>query len=130
MKLIQSKSKQQKELITTGLGGITVGLGIMFTLFPGFMSRRAGFDVPEGPGRNLLVRLLGMRDFALGIGLLLNRSDPKAARIWLNLFALVTGSDILVFGIALPRAKSKFKILFAMLVSAGATALALMNNQE
>src|SRR5689334_3098283 len=124
------ESKEQQELITTGLGAACVGMGVMFTLFPGFMNKQAGFGVEKGPGRNALFRLAGMRDLAFGIGLLLNRNDPKEARIWLNLLVLIAGSDIVVLGLSFPRSKSKGKVLLGIGMSAIVTTLALRNSRR
>lgn len=124
------ESKEQQELLTTGLGAACVGMGAMFTLFPGFMNKQGGFGVEKGPGRNALLRLAGMRDVAFGVGLLLNRTDQKAAKIWLQMLVLIAGSDIVVLGISLPRSKSKAKTLLGMFMSAAVTALALRGSRQ
>jgi hypothetical protein len=126
---ITKKDKEQQELVNTGLGLACVGLGLMFALFPGFMNNQAGFNVERGPGRNLLIRLVGMRDLAFGIGILSNRTKPKEVRLWLNLLALIGGSDVLTFGLTLPKARYKFKVLLAMLASAIVMVLALRNRE-
>jgi hypothetical protein len=124
------KRNEQQELVNTGLGLACAGLGAMFTLFPGFVNKAAGFNVEKGPGGIALLRLVGMRDVAFGLGLLLNRTDQKKAGIWLNLLALIAGSDILVLGLALPQSKSKFKILLGIGMSVTVVALTLANNRQ
>lgn len=122
--------KEQQELLNAGLGLTTVGIGATFALFPGLTNKLGGFDIEPSAGRNALFRLVGMRDLALGLGLLLNRQEQEKSGIWLNLFALVTGSDILVLGLALLRSKRKLPLVLGMVVSASAMALALRNSRE
>ncbi|MEI6044513.1 MAG: hypothetical protein WCS37_09135 [Chloroflexota bacterium] len=124
------KNKAQHELVNTGLGLACTGLGGLFALFPGFMNRAGGFNVEKGPGGTALLRLLGMRDVAFGLGLLLNRTDRKKVSLWLNLLALIAGSDILVLGLALPRSKSKFSILLGIITSLTVVIFALANNRQ
>jgi len=127
---MQSKIKMRQATITGGLGLACLGLGTMFALFPGFMNRAAGFNLANGREGKAVIRLVGMRDVAFGLGLLLTRDKPQIARTWLQLLALIAGSDILALGLSLPGSKSKLKTLLGMSSSAAITAAALVNSRD
>ncbi len=118
-------AKQTQQLVTTGLGSSTLGLGSMFALFPGFMNRSAGFNLQAGAESNLIIRILGMRDITFGIGLLLTRNDEKPSALWRKLLAFNAVTDLVLFGLLLPRSKNKLKTLGAMATSGIVTVFCL-----
>ncbi len=122
---MEALSKQQEETVTVGLGAACLGLGLTFALFPGLMNKLAGLNAAKEPESRMLIRLVGMRDIALGLGLLTNSSNREVAQSWRNSLALVAGSDVAVFGLMLPKSKNKFMTLLAMATSGVITALAL-----
>ncbi|NWJ47432.1 MAG: hypothetical protein HXX08_16355 [Chloroflexi bacterium] len=106
-----------EEQITSGLGVAAVGLGGMFALLPGFMNKMAGLNLSENMESRLMIRLLGMRDISMGAGMLLNRTKPEASQQWRRILAFNAITDVALFGLALPRSKSKLKTLMAITTS-------------
>ncbi len=111
------ENKTQQELIITGLGLSSLALGILFNLFPGFMNDASGFNLEKGPRRNTVIRILGMRDIAFGLGILLRKNDRKEVKLWLNLLAFNAATDGAILTFSLPSSKNKFKTFFGVAFS-------------
>ncbi len=100
--------EKQTELATTGLGLVTLGAGSVFALFPKLGGWGFGLK-PEANalgGTQVAIRALGFRDIAFGLGLLANRNQPGAARLWLRLFSLCMAGDVAACGLALRKPNS------------------------
>ncbi len=97
--------QKQTELATTGLGLITVGAGGVFAVLPKLAAWAFGLksEVAELSGTQVVVRALGFRDVALGLGLLATRTRPEASRLWLRLFALCMVGDVAACLLALRK---------------------------
>jgi hypothetical protein len=79
--------------LAVGLAGGRIAIGVVSLLVPGVVGRAMmGFDGDSG-GARLVLRVVGARDLALGIGVLaaLDRNAP--VRGWLRASAVVDGLD-------------------------------------
>ena len=79
--------------LAVSLAGARIAIGVVSLLAPGVVARTmTGRDGAEG-GTRLFARMVGARDLALGLGLLvaLNRGAP--VRGWLEASAVVDGID-------------------------------------
>jgi hypothetical protein len=79
--------------LALGLAGGRIAIGAVSLLAPGLVTRAMlGADGDSG-GTRLLLRVVGARDLALGIGVLaaLDRNTP--ARGWMRASAVVDGLD-------------------------------------
>lgn len=97
--------ENQIELATTGLGIVTLGAGSVFALFPKLGGWGFGLkpETNAQGGTQAVLRALGFRDIALGLGLLANRQPSAATKLWLRLFALCMGGDVLACALALRK---------------------------
>lgn len=84
------------DLAARGIAVARVAIGIGATVAPGLLSRvQFGSD---SPSQRVLVRLLGGRDLALGLGVLLSaRRASHGIRGWVEAGGLVDGVDALAF---------------------------------
>jgi hypothetical protein len=79
--------------LAVSLAGARIAIGVVSLLTPGVVARTmTGRDGSEG-GTRLFARMVGARDLALGLGVLvaLNRGAP--VRGWLEASAVVDGID-------------------------------------
>lgn len=91
-----------------------VAIGATLTVVPTVVTRGWAGEVASTPGGKLLGRTMGVRDLALGLGVLgaLDRGDPRA-RDWVRLSALSDAVDAAATVVAyrhLPR-RSRFGVL-------------------
>ena len=80
--------------LAVSLAGGRIAIGVVSLLAPGVVARTmSGSDGPAG-GTRLFARMVGARDLALGLALLvaLNRGAP--VRGWLEASAVVDGIDV------------------------------------
>ena len=79
--------------VAIGLAGGRIVIGVVSLLAPGLVGRAMMGAKGDLGGTRLLLRVVGARDLALGIGVLaaLNRDTP--ARGWLRASAAVDGLD-------------------------------------
>lgn len=89
------------DLAARGIAVARVGIGIAATLTPGLMSRlQFGSDTPS---QRILVRMLGGRDLALGLGVLMAaRRGSSGVRGWVEAGGLADGIDALAFARSRP----------------------------
>jgi hypothetical protein len=79
--------------LAVGLAGGRIAIGVVSLLAPGLVGRAMMGPEGDSGGMRLLLRVLGARDLALGIGVLgaLDRDAPVQA--WLRASAVVDGLD-------------------------------------
>jgi uncharacterized membrane protein len=113
----------QEQRLAYGLGWFGIGLGLMELAAPGRLARMIG--VPDD--HRTLIRLMGLREIASGVGILTQRASP--ATVW----SRVAGDavDLALLGSAFfsPRAE-RAKLATATAAVAGATMLDLLTAQQ
>jgi len=67
---------------TQALVGTRTAIGVSSWVAPGLAGRAFGLDVPGNPQAPYLARLFGVRDLALGVGIV--RNSGEARRFWLK----------------------------------------------
>ena len=79
--------------LAVGLAGARIAVGVVSLLAPGLMVR--AMMGPEGlsSGMRLLLRVVGVRDLALGIGVLVALDRDAPVRGWLQASAVVDSFD-------------------------------------
>jgi hypothetical protein len=79
--------------LAVGLAGGRIAIGVVSLLAPGLVGRAMLRDDGDSGGTRLFLRLVGARDLALGVGVLvaLDRNGP--VRGWLRASAVVDGLD-------------------------------------
>jgi hypothetical protein len=79
--------------LALGLAGGRIAIGVVSLLAPGLVGR--AMMGPEGAsdGMRLLLRVVGARDLALGIGVLVALDRDAPVRGWLQASAVVDGLD-------------------------------------
>jgi uncharacterized membrane protein len=106
------------ERLALGLGWFSIGLGLTQILAPRPLARMIGVD--DRPRSRTTMRMLGMREFASGVGIL---TRPQKAD-WLR--ARVAGDvmDLALLGLALGSSRSeRGRVAMATAAVAGVTAL-------
>jgi len=79
--------------LAVGLAGGRIAIGVVSLLAPGLVGRAMmGPDADSG-GRRLLLRVVGARDLALGIGVLAALDRDVPVHGWLRASAAVDGLD-------------------------------------
>jgi hypothetical protein len=79
--------------LAVGLAGGRIAIGVVSLLVPGVLGRAMmGTDGDSG-GRRLLLRVVGARDLALGIGVLAALDRHVPVHGWLRASAVVDGLD-------------------------------------
>lgn len=106
------------------LSAAFIGFGGVFALAPSLVNNLGGVFLPDSREVRLLIRLLGMRDISLGLGLLANR-NKEAALTWRRIMAFNTGTDVVLLSLFWPNTKIKTKVTLALIVSAITTVAAL-----
>lgn len=112
------------EDLARGLGWIRVIAGVVLFLFPGLATKTWTGDNPDDAPTNLAVRGMGVRDVAIGAGLLSAMERGAPVRGWLEAGAMVDAGDALgtLFswrGLGKPRG------VFWFLTEAGSAAVGL-----
>jgi hypothetical protein len=77
-----------------------IGFGVAFMLAPGPAGRLWIGPEAGGPGTKLVIRALGARDFALGLGTLLSMRHNRPTRGWLEASGLADFADLVATIIA------------------------------
>src|SRR4051794_26990036 len=97
--------EKQIEQVTTGLGIVSLGVGGLFTLFPKLGGWGFGLKPETNAlgGTQALIRALGFRDLAMGLGLLANRQPSATTKLSLRLFTLCMGGDVVACLLALRK---------------------------
>lgn len=109
-----STGSSTMRMVTYGLAGFSIGLGLMELLAPRPITRRVGLE-----GREPLLRLYGAREIATGLGILANRDNP-APWIW----ARVVG-DIIDIGTLAGPLRREPRQPFLQMALAAVTAVGL-----
>jgi hypothetical protein len=109
--------------LAVGLAGGRIAIGVVSLLAPGLVGRAMLRDDGDSGGTRLFLRLVGARDLALGVGVLvaLDRNGP--VRGWLRASAVVDGLD--AAGSLLARHQLRRTVFPA--AAAGATGGALVS---
>ncbi len=113
------------ERLANGLGWFSIGLGLAQVLAPGGVARLIGVD--DDAGNRNLMRAMGMREIATGVGIL---SRPRPAG-WVK--ARVAGDmlDLSLLGAAfMSPGTEKSRVTFATVAVAGVTALDVLCSQR
>ena len=113
------------ERLANGLGWFSIGLGLAQLITPGAVARLIG--VSDHAGNRNLMRAMGMREFATGVGIL-SRSRPAG---WVK--ARVAGDmlDLSLLGSAFMSDDThKGRVAFATAAVAGVTALDVLASQR
>jgi len=118
--------------ITLGLGVVGISAGTLTVVAPGVASKLYGFNLAESAGRDIAMRAFGIRDLALGIGILATRDQPKANKLWLQLFGLSISGDGVAALLAFRKPGANFMTFVAFVVSVvfAAAAFASSNNRK
>jgi hypothetical protein len=95
-----------EKVVAEGVTATGLGAGVMFTLAPQLVSKFAGWKTPNAE-RDLLSRIVGARDFALGSLLWLARNEPKKRAGLLTAFGFCIFTDGLAALLALGKAENK-----------------------
>jgi hypothetical protein len=79
--------------LAVGLAGGRVAIGIVSLLVPGLVGRAMMRLEADSGGTRLLLRVVGARDLALGLGVLVAMDREAPVRSWLQASAVVDGLD-------------------------------------
>ena len=80
--------------LAVGLAGGRIAIGVVSLLAPGFVGRTiTGRDGSRG-GTRLFARMVGARDLALGLGVLVALDRGAPVRGWLEASAVIDGTDL------------------------------------
>ena len=103
-------NKDQKKLIIDGIGLSALFAGVSFFLMPSLAMRFFGMnrEASEQAGSKLAGRVIGIRDFAFGLMLWLNRDDPKARQPWIKTFGYCLCGDSLAALLVLRKPHAGF----------------------
>jgi hypothetical protein len=104
------------------LASIRLAIGAGSWLAPRLAGRAFGLDVPANPQAVYLARLFGVRDFALGWGVLTTQGEAR--RQWLMIGVACDAADALA-GIAGKRDGSLPAFTSALVTSTAVSAVAL-----
>jgi hypothetical protein len=89
--------------LTVGVAGGRIAIGVVSVLAPGLVGgAMTGRDGSMG-GTRLFVRMLGARDLALGVGVLIALDRGAPVRGWLEASAVVDGIDAAACVLARPH---------------------------
>lgn len=76
---------------------LRIAIGVGAWVAPSLAGKVFGIDAKANPQAPYLARLFGIRDLALGVGLL--QSSGEARRMWLQLGVLCDGADVAAAGL-------------------------------
>ena len=79
--------------LAVGLACARIAVGVVSLLAPGLMVRAMMGPEGHSSGTRLLLRVVGVRDLALGIGVLVALDRDAPVRGWLRASAVVDGLD-------------------------------------
>jgi hypothetical protein len=79
--------------LAIGLAGGRVAIGVVSILAPGLVGRAMMGPAGDSGGPRLLLRAVGARDVALGLGVLVALDHDATVRGWLRASAVVDGLD-------------------------------------
>jgi hypothetical protein len=79
--------------LAVGLAGGRIAIGVVSLLAPGRVGRAMMGPDADSNGTRLVLRLVGARDLALGIGVLAALDRDVAVQGWLRASAVVDGLD-------------------------------------
>jgi hypothetical protein len=79
--------------LAVGLAGGRIAIGVVSVLAPGVVGRAMMGADGDSSGARLLLRVVGARDLALGIGVLAALDRDAPVRGWLRVSAVVDGLD-------------------------------------
>jgi hypothetical protein len=93
MRVISYDPSMEARDLAVGLAAARIAIGVVSLLAPGLVGRAMIGPEGDSGGTRLILRVLGARDLALGIGVLaaLDRNAP--VRGWLRASAVVDGLD-------------------------------------
>ena len=80
--------------LAVSLAGGRIAIGVVSLLAPGFVGRTMTGNDGSGGGTRLFARMVGARDLALGLGVLVALDRGRPVRGWLEASALVDGIDV------------------------------------
>jgi hypothetical protein len=109
--------------LAVGLAGGRMAIGVLSLLAPGLVGRAMMGPDGDPGGTRLFLRVLGARDLALGIGVLVALDRDTPVQAWLRASAVVDGLD--AAGSLLARRHLRPTVFPA--AAAGATAGALLS---
>jgi hypothetical protein len=82
----------EARVLAVGLAGGRIAIGVVSLLAPGLVSR--AMMGPDGPGgTRVFLRVVGARDIALGIGVLVALDRDAPVQGWLRASAVMDGLD-------------------------------------
>jgi hypothetical protein len=79
--------------LAVSLAGGRIVIGVVSLLAPGFVGRTMTRQGGSGGGARLFARMVGARDLALGLGVLVALDRGAPVRGWLEASAVVDGID-------------------------------------
>ena len=79
--------------LAVGLAGGRIAIGVVSLLAPGVVGRAMMRRGRDSGGTRLLLRVVGARDLALGVGVLVALDRDAPVRGWLRASAVVDGLD-------------------------------------
>jgi hypothetical protein len=79
--------------LAVGLAGGRIAIGVVSLLVPGLVGRAMMGPDGDSRGARLVLRVVGARDLALGVGVLAALDRDAPVRGWLRASALVDGLD-------------------------------------
>lgn len=74
-------------------GRIRCVVGTLLLCMPGWAARLEFGPGADSPGARWLLRMLGVRDLVLGLGMLISSSEGKGGAEWISMMALTDAAD-------------------------------------
>jgi hypothetical protein len=84
----------EERALAVSLAGGRIAIGVVSLLAPGLVGRAMTGREGSGGGTSLFARMVGARDFGLGLGTLIALNRDAPVRGWLEASALVDGIDL------------------------------------
>jgi hypothetical protein len=84
----------ERRNVAVGLARGRIAIGVVSLLAPGLVGRTMTGREGSGGGTRLFARMVGARDFGLGLGMLNALNRGARVRGWLEASALVDGIDL------------------------------------
>jgi hypothetical protein len=107
--------------LAVGLAGGRIAIGVVSLLAPGLVARAMIGRNGDSGGTRLFLRVVGARDLALGVGVLVALDRDGPVRDWLRASAVVDGLD--AAGCLLARSQLRRTVFPAAAAAATAGAL-------